>query len=204
MNTAPAMPSPKELCRLLVTYKKRWLVPAAVVALAVGVYASVAPATWEAAQALIVRNEAANNETGPGKFKQPDDMKTVQETILELVRSRGVLEAALREVGPDTAADSSAAWPSERDIDALRKQVKLAPPKGAEFGKTEIFYLDVRATDRERAIALSRAICGQMQACFQQLRDAKAASMTDELVKTVSLAQADLKESTQRLTTIET
>ena len=37
---------------------------------------------------------------GPGKFSYPEEMKTVQETILEVVKSRSVLAAALREVGP--------------------------------------------------------------------------------------------------------
>jgi uncharacterized protein involved in exopolysaccharide biosynthesis len=206
MNPAPHLTfGPKEIARLLVTYQKRWLVPAVVVAVSVAVYAVVAPATWEASQALIVRNDAANNETAPGKFKQPEEMKTIQETILELVKSRGVLEAALQEIGPPTGrANSSHAWPADRDIETLRKNVKLSPPKGAEFGKTEVSYLEVRASDRERAIELNRAICGQLQTRFQRLRDAKAQSMIDELLKTVHLAQADLKESTGRLAAIET
>ena len=63
--------------------------------------------TWEASQALIVRNEASSAEKGPGKFSYPEEMKTVQETILEVVRSRSVLEAALREVGPPADCENA-------------------------------------------------------------------------------------------------
>jgi len=42
-----------------------------------------------------------------------------------------------------------------------------------------------------------------LQGRFQQLRDAKAQSMIDELIKTVHLAKADLAESTARLAATE-
>ena len=40
----------------------------------------------------MVRDEAMELAARPGKFQQPDDMKTVQETILELARSRAGFE----------------------------------------------------------------------------------------------------------------
>lgn len=180
-----------------------WLVPAAVIAATVGLYAALHQSTWEASQALIVRNEAAGVEKGPGKFSYPEEMKTVQETILEVVRGRSVLEAALKEVGAPADCDHPAAWPTARDIDETRKNVKLTPPKGAEFGKTEVFYLDVRATDRARSIALNEAIFKQLRTQFQKLRDAKAQSMIDELGKTVCLAKADLEAATRSLAVVE-
>ena len=85
----------------------------------------------------------------------------------------------------------------------MRESVKLTPPKGAEFGATEIFYLEVRDHDRSRAVALNRAIAAQLQAQFQQLRDLKAQSMIDEINKTVTLANADLKGSLAGLSQIE-
>jgi uncharacterized protein involved in exopolysaccharide biosynthesis len=199
----PTAASPKQIVHLLHVHLALWLVPAVLVAAAVGIYAAVYEATWEASQALIVRNEATNAEKAPGKFSYPDEMKTVQETILEVVRSRSVLEAALREVGPSANCENFAAWPTDRDIDAVRKNVKLAPPKGAEFGKTEVFYLNVRAEDRARSVALNEAIFKQLQVQFQQLRDAKAESMVAELTKTVHLAKADLDEATAVLATTE-
>ena len=101
MHLAPSNTlSPSQLLHLLRRHVLLWLLPAVAIAAAVGVYAAVHQATWEASQALIVRNEASGAEKGPGKFSYPEEMKTVQETILEVVRSRSVLEAALREVGP--------------------------------------------------------------------------------------------------------
>ena len=195
--------TPSELVRLLLVHRRLWLVPAAAVSLLALAYALWRPATWEASQALIVRNEAVNNEVGPGKFGHTDERKTVQETILELARSRGVLAAALERVGPAADCGQKAAWPTARDIVKTRKRVRLVPPNGAEFGKTEVFYLKVRDRDRCRAVLLAGAICEVLQERFQQLRDAKACSMVDELVKTVQLAKADLEESTARLAAVE-
>ena len=205
MNFAPqTVLSPRDLARLLVIYPKRWLVPAAVVAAAAIAFAFASPATWEASQALIIRNEATSKEVGPGKFRQPEDMKTVQETILELARSRRVLAGALKQVGPP--ADYSkpvAAYPDDRDVESLRKLVRLGPPKGAEFGKTEVFYLEVRDANRNRALALAEAICEKLETRFQEVRNAKAQSMIDELAKTVVPAKADLDESTARVSAVE-
>jgi uncharacterized protein involved in exopolysaccharide biosynthesis len=203
--------------KLLRTKAAVWLFPAVLIAVAVGVYAAFHQETWEASQALVVRNEAFGAERGPGKFSYPEEMKTVQETILEVVRSRSVLEAALREVGPakeDHPARRSpppprdggecrSAFPSDRDVAELRKNVKLAPPKGAEFGKTEVFYLTVRAENHARSVALNEAIFKQLRARFQALRDAKAESMVEELTKTVRLAKADLDRATAALETVE-
>ena len=201
--TPQSIPTPRQVLHLLLVHWKLWLVPAILVAATVGTYAVMHQAAWEASQALIVRNEASNAEKGPGKFSYPEEMKTVQETIFELVKSRGVLEAALGEIGPPADYENPAAWPTDRDIAAVRKHLKLAPPKGAEFGKTEVFYLNVRAEDPARSIALNRAICGQLQKQFQRLRDAKAQSMIDELLKTVHAAQADLGAATATLAATE-
>ena len=196
--------SPKEFIHILAIRWKLWALPAAIVSLAVAVYAFTYSNTWEASQALIVRNEAASNNRELGKFAQPDDMKTVQETILEIAHSRSVISAALKQVGPSADCKNAETWPTDRDIDACRKLIKLVPPKGAEFGKTEVFYLTVRDNDRTRAVALNEAIYDNLRASFQQLRDSKANSMVAELSKTVSLAKADLNESTTRLTATET
>lgn len=197
------LPSPRECLQLATRHWRHWSLPAILVAVAALNYAIFRPNTWEAVQTLVVRNEAANNERGPGKFGQVEEMKTVQETILELAHSRSVLETAMKQVGPPSNCRHPESWPSARDIDDFRSDVKLVPPKGAEFGKTEDFYLAVRDHDRDRALALNKAICQQLQSRFQQLRDAKAQSMVAELTKTVALAKADLAESTTRLTATE-
>jgi polysaccharide biosynthesis transport protein len=201
--TQPVIVGPKQLLPFLRIHVKLWLLPAVAIAAAVGVYALVHQVTWEASQALIVRNGASGGEQAPGKFIYPEEMKNVQETIMEVVKSRSVLAAALGEVGPPADCREPAAWPTERDIVEARKNVKLAPPKGAEFGKTEVFYLDVRAEDRARSVALNEAVYNHLRAQFQELRDAKAQSMISELTKTVHLAQTDLDQATAALASTE-
>jgi len=205
MNYAPqTIPGPKEVARLLFVYAPRWAVPALLIAAVAVTYAAFRRPKWEASQALIVRNEATANEESPGKFRELNEMKTVQELILELAVSRGVLGAALSQLGPPAGyANDRSAWPAPRDVAALRRQVTVRPPKGAEFGKTEVFYLKVKDHDRQRAVALNDAICNVLQTRFQQLRDIRAQSMIDELGETVRLARADLAASTCRLTETE-
>lgn len=193
----PSTPVDPLLAHLL-AHPGRWLIPAIVVAGAACLYAAFGGSTWEASQALIVRNEAASHSGAPGKFVQLDEMKTVQETILELARSRGLLEAALVKIGRPGHEG-----PSAEEIAELRSHIKLSPPKGAEFGKTEVFYLKVRDRNRARALALNDAISAELEARFQDLRNAKAQSMIDELFKAMGLAKADLADSTGRLNQLE-
>jgi uncharacterized protein involved in exopolysaccharide biosynthesis len=178
-------------------------VTAGLVAAAAAVYAVLAKPSWQASQTLILRNEATNNETGPGKFGRTEDLKSLEETLLELAKSHGVLEAALVEAGPPADSAGHEARPTPRDIDDLRRLVTLVPPKGVEFGTAEVFHLEVRDADRVRAVLLNGAICDQLQTRFQEIRDAKAQSMIDELSKTMHLAQTDLDETTARLAGIE-
>ncbi len=199
----PTVLSPRQLLQLLRKHIALWLLPTVVIAAVVGVYALLHKSTWEATQALIVRNEAFSATKEPGKFSYPEEMKTIQETILEVVKSRSVLTAALAEVGPPADCKKPEAWPTDEDIAEVRKNVKLVPPKGAEFGKTEVFYLNVKTEDRARSVTLNEALFKQLRARFMQLRDAKAESMTEELTKTVHLAKADLDEATSALAATE-
>jgi uncharacterized protein involved in exopolysaccharide biosynthesis len=181
----------------------RWLLPTLLVGGLVGMYAMFRLPTWEASQTLIIRNEAADSQTRPGKFNQTDEMKTVQETILELSKGRRVLEEALQKVGPPADDLRHAHWPTPEDVADLQEAVKLAPPKGAEFGRTEVFYLRVKNTSRQRAVELADAVCHQLETSFQGLRNKQAQSMIHELEKTVRIAQDDLADSTRRLNDLE-
>jgi uncharacterized protein involved in exopolysaccharide biosynthesis len=203
-STSHPVASPAQLLGVILRHPRRWLIPALVIAAAGGVYALVRPATWEASQALVIRNDAANNQETLGKFVQLDEMRTVQETILELLKSRSVLAAALAEVGPPARrARDDAAWPSDQEVADLRDAIKLTPPKGAEFGKTEVFYLKVRDRERSRAVRLASALCGQLETSFQTLRDAKAASMVGELQRAIELSARDLRDASGRLAEME-
>ncbi|HTQ40637.1 MAG TPA: hypothetical protein VMJ32_16565 [Pirellulales bacterium] len=195
--------TPIEVFRILREHPKRWIAPLVAVPLLAMVYAVLRPVSWEASQALMARDEAMGANARPGKFQQPDDMKTTQETILELAHSRSVLSAALAEVGPDSKSKNVPSWPTDAAVAALQGHVKLVPPKGAEFGKTEVFYLNVEAENRQRAVDLAAAICRQLQLRSQELRNQKAQSLIAELSKTVDLAKTDLNSTTEELTAIE-
>ncbi|HLA85536.1 MAG TPA: hypothetical protein VJL29_12135 [Thermoguttaceae bacterium] len=204
MNTSHPLVGLLQLLRAAREYPRRWAAPAAAVAIAALLFAVFRPATWEASQALIIRNEATGEQAEPGDFAHPEQMKSVQEMILELTKSRGVLRGALAEVGPPSNYDGEPAeWPSDRDVADLRDVVALEPPKGAEFGTTEVFYLTVKSRDRSRAVALADALCNQLESRFQNIRDTKAQSMIGELANAVKLARIDLVEATSRLSAIE-
>ena len=66
-------------------------------------------------------------------------------------------------------------------LKAFREDVDMRPPGGAEFGKTEVFYLSVRNSNRDRAGLLATALCKQLESRMQELRDQRAQSMMAEL-----------------------
>ncbi|MGI6415408.1 MAG: hypothetical protein ACOX1P_07030 [Thermoguttaceae bacterium] len=204
-NPNPTSIHPSIFLEQLRTHPWRWLAPTVVITALAAVYAVLKPAEWDAVQALAIRNEAANNADGPGKFSHPEARRTAQETVLELARSRSVLSAALARVGPPAGRRIGAgAWPSEKQVDDFRRQVTLSPPQGAELGKAEVFHLTVRDRSRQRALALVSAVCDQLQASCQRLRDATAASMMEELRQAANIARADLEASTGRVAEMET
>jgi uncharacterized protein involved in exopolysaccharide biosynthesis len=189
---------------MLRTHVRWWAIPAAVCAIAAAAYSLVAPRNWQASQAFIVRPEAASvSEERIGKFADLSEMKTVQETILELTKSQGVVSATLREVGPPSRYRNPEQWPTTIDVEEFRECVDMRPPGGAEFGKTEVFYLTVRDTNRDRASALVAALSRQLELRMKQLRDEEAQSMIAELKRTVAMADGDLNGQTKRLSAFE-
>jgi succinoglycan biosynthesis transport protein ExoP len=199
----PTTLSPRDVMNALSEHPLRWMLPLVLCTTLGVLYAYLKPATWEATQALLVRDEAAGKATRPGRFSAVEEMKTAQETVLELIKSRTVLAGALTAVGPPANEPAPEHWPSDRTVESLEQAIKITPPKGAEFGKTEVFYLKVQAGDPARAIALDGAICRQLEKQFDDLRFQKYQGVIDELTKTVSLAQADLDASTEALSAVE-
>jgi hypothetical protein len=197
-----SLAGPLDIVRLARAFPLRWLLPTLVVALLGFAYAGLKADRWEASQALIVRNEAAFNTDAPGKFRQPDEMKTLLETVLELSKSHGVLEQALIEVGPPEGSNRDN-FPTDADVAELADALKITPPKGAEFGKTEVFYLKVTSTSRSRSLALATAVTNQLEARYNALRNARAGSMLAEVNKTVELAAGDLRAVTSQVQKLE-
>ncbi|HEX5472973.1 MAG TPA: Wzz/FepE/Etk N-terminal domain-containing protein [Lacipirellulaceae bacterium] len=194
---------PADFVRLIRTHVRWWAIPAVACAALAAAYSLVAPRHWQATQTLFVRPQAASvSDERLGKFSDLSEMKTLQETILELAKSQSVIHATLTEVGPRTNSPV-AHWPTERDIQNFREEIDMRPPGGAEFGKTEVFYLSVRDTNRNRASALVAALCTQLQHRMQELRDHNAQGMVTELQNTVAMAEGDLAVQIGRLSAFE-
>jgi polysaccharide biosynthesis transport protein len=191
-----------EIVGLLRSHSRLWIIPAVVCTVIAGAFSFVATRNWRATQALIVRPEAASvSDDRLGKFSDLSEMKTLQETILELAKSHGAIEATLKQLGP--ANGSVSGWPNARDIEDFRDHIDMRPPGGAEFGKTEVFYLSVLDTDRVRASRALAILCDVLEKRLQELRDQRAQGMIAELKKAADLAEADLTDRTQQLAAFE-
>ncbi len=194
---------PRDLVRMLRVHRGRWILPTLTLTLLGVLYAQYRPEIWEATQTLALRSEAANNTEGPGRFRGPDEMKVTQETIIEIARSRKVVMEALLEIGPAFGVMPGADWPNDKDIAKLRGAVQVSPPNGAELGKTELFYLQVKDRDRLRAVNLATAVSMKLQEGLRRLRNVKARSMQEELARSVALAETSLNEATAALGRLE-
>ncbi|MCC6507982.1 MAG: hypothetical protein IT423_02670 [Pirellulaceae bacterium] len=163
---------------------------------------------WTAAQGLIVRDEANGAVMRLGRFQSQTEMKAAQETILEMARNTQVLREALLEVGPSKSwmsfAKISENWPSQSEIaDLADDAIGVRAPKGAEFGTTEVIYLDIKQPTRERAIELNRAVCEALDNRLRQVRLARADGVINELVRATTMAGEELKKATTQLQVIE-
>lgn len=186
---------PADFVRLLRAHVRWWAIPAVACAVVAGLYSLVAPRQWQATQALIIRPEAASvSEERLGKFADLSEMKTLQETILELAKSQTVVQQTLREVGLTA---------TPYDVQTFRSAIDMRPPGGAEFGKTEIFYLSVRNSNRDRAGVLVAALCKQLEQRMQEIREQNAQGMMTELQRTVAMADGDLATQIGRLSAFE-
>lgn len=203
MNTA-TVPSltPRELLRLLHVKRRLWLVPAVACGALSAAYSLVMPRYWEASQALVVRQETAGvRGATPGKFADLYEMRTLQETILELAKSQEVVANTLKAV--DKRRGTGVPEPTAEDIEKFRRRLKMLPPNGGEFGKTEVFYFCVQDTDRQRAMALVGELCRQLDVGLKALRIARAKSLIIELQQEVAAATATLERDTSRLAEFE-
>lgn len=197
--------TPADVLRTLRRHRKLIVYPAVAGLMLAAAYALVAPRNWRATQALIVRAEAAGLPADRlGKFSDLSEMKTLQETILELAKSQSVITATLERVGRPRRHLSASAWPTITDVDEFRDRIKITPPGGAEFGKTEVFYLSVLDTKRSRGKQLVAALCDVLEHRMQELRDDRAGSMIAELENGVELANGDLQAELTKLSAMET
>ena len=163
---------------------------------------------WTASQGLIVRDEANGAVMRLGRFQSQTEMKAAQETILEMARNTMVLREALLEVGPAKSLFSfskiSENWPTQREVAELAEDsIGVRAPQGAEFGTTEVIYLDIKQHARQRALALNRAVCQALDNRLRQVRVARADGVINELVRASNMATDELKKAADQLQIVE-
>jgi polysaccharide biosynthesis transport protein len=190
-----------EIGQTLRAHARWWVIPAVICTVLAGAYSLIAPRNWRATQSLIVRPETNVSDVHLGKFSDLSEMKTLQETILELAKSQGVIETTLAQLGPPNGVKAN--WPTARDVEEFRDQIDMRPPGGAEFGKTEVFYLSVHDSDRARASRALVILCGALEKRLQGLRDERAKGMIAELQEAATLAERDLASRTAELAKFE-
>lgn len=196
--------SPSQLAELFVRHRRWWIVPTLGIALLAGVVSLAMPRKWKATQGLLIRPEAAGLGVDRlGKFSDLSEMKTIQETLLELARSKTVVSAALEAVGPPSSLRAGKPWPTAQDVADFRDAMVMTPPGGAEFGKTEVFYLGVLDKDPQRAAALTRALATALEERTQQVREKQADSMIAELAEGLEQAEAQWNLKIQQLAAFE-
>jgi uncharacterized protein involved in exopolysaccharide biosynthesis len=203
--TAPvdATIKPREIVKALKDHYRLWMVPTILGGTAALLFGLVRAPVWQATQGLVVRDEAVSSVQRQGRFDSTEAMKTAQETIAEVARSRAVAAAALSEVGPPADGIVRKTWPTAADLEALQEAITVKAPKGTEFGRTEVLHLAVQGPTRERAIALAEAVGDELEARLKELRNIKAQSLIDELIKAVDIARKDTESATRELETIE-
>ncbi|MCA9259915.1 MAG: hypothetical protein KDA61_11975 [Planctomycetales bacterium] len=202
MSNLPPTASIRDVLNMMIRRRKVWLRATIACGILAMIVAFLTPRQWQASQALVVRQEAAASRTSqPGKFSDLYEMRTLQETILEIARSRQVVANTLAAVA--SLDDPSAAAPSESDVEEFRSGLDMLPPGGAEFGKTEVFYFAVKNRSRSKAVALVAELCTQLEKRMQELLSEKAGGLVLEVQKQVEAAEVVLAQQTQRLTEFE-
>ncbi|MBI1247751.1 hypothetical protein GC197_07855 [bacterium] len=197
------MRNPADILLALVYYRLRWIVPMLIVTAGAIGYAMVKPDLWSATQGIVLRDETVSSLGQPGKFSRIEDMKNAQETILQVTRSREVIESALKELGPPSNRWATSSWPNKDDIASARETISVHSPSGTEFGTTEMLYISVEAETPERAQKLNALICNQVDLQLSEMRTSRAKSLVEELEYRQQQADQALEQVTAELSTME-
>lgn len=79
------------------------------------------PDFYSAQQPIGVRDEATFSYARLGRFASQTELKTVQETILEMTQNSDVVSAALQQISPPEAQEGDE-WPSTGTIDGTASE----------------------------------------------------------------------------------
>src|SRR5688500_13828024 len=93
--------------------------------------------------------------------------------------------------------------PTAEDIEKFRGRMKMLPPDGGEFGKTEVFYFYLKDPSRDRAVETVGELCRQLDEALRQLRATRAEGLIAELKEQDKLAAELHEQETTQLTEFE-
>jgi succinoglycan biosynthesis transport protein ExoP len=188
---------------VLVLFAPLWCGAALLFGVAGGSFALLSKDLWSARQPLVVRDEAANSADRLGRFESQSDLKAAQETILEMAQNPEVVAAAMRQIGPPEGVDV-ASWPTAKQIDSTATRcVNILAPKGSEFGNSDVIYLQVNESSRQRSSEFCLAMFDSLTEQLRSVRRVRADSVIAELTHARDLSKRRLDESSSRIHEIE-
>ena len=192
----------KHLRNVLVLFAPLWVGTAGIfMVLGLG-YAIFASDTYTARIGLVVRDEATTSLDRLGRFPSQTEMKAAQETVLEMVQNDDTIRAALKKIGPPSGQPDPE-YPDRTTVKEVAESVNLLAPKGAEFGGTEVVYLQTKARTRARAKELANAMYESLTAQHRSVRSLRADSVIAELTHAQKIAETELQRATETLRSIE-
>lgn len=174
-----------------------WLI-VTIVALA---YAQFTPKLWPVTTTLAVREETGLSNPRPGEFISIEARKSSQETVLQLANSTSVLRGALARLDELHQHDPSQI--STEQIEKAQKLIRLSPPKGIDWGASEMFFLTIKDETPARAVALTKALIAEVDLRLGELRCQRNSSLATELEQSMLMAEAELNDAMKKMSTLE-
>ena len=184
----PSQVNLAEVWRTLSQY--RWRI-AACVASFVGLAACVAmitPWTWRASMTVwLVPQTIEQHQQGEFNYDADRQLSVQLENFRQVALSDEVLGEILKQAAK--LAPRRIAGKTE-SVRSLRQQIDIRAPKGAEFGKSEIFQVRVIDRDPDRALAVAETFRDVSQKRYKELYLQKAESLTNQAREAADGARA--------------
>jgi polysaccharide biosynthesis transport protein len=192
--------------RTLVVWSPLWLATTILFsAVGIGYVLFLKKDTWLASQSIVVREDANRALFRQSRVDAETETKAAQETFVELAKNHQVVKNALKTVGPiPTLLGAPKNWPTPKDVqETIDDVISIHAPRGIDFGKTDVIYLDVKQSTPERAIELNKVICAALQKHMSELRRGIAGAIVTELKRARDVGRAELDKANQKLQEVE-
>lgn len=201
-NAATTLPW-KHLRYILILFTPLWLGSIIVFAGLGAAYSLCSTDYWTASQSMVLRDEANGSIDRLGRFSSQTELKAAQETILEMARNHEVVKYALQQVGTSNGGEDET-WPSNQVVgEVAKKRINIRAPQGADFGGSEMIYLQVEDTNPQRAVEFCNATYLSLLQQMREVRRVRADSMINELTHARDMARGSLDEAFAQMREIE-